>query len=275
MTNLEMENVAGRNSLKNYFYDEKSTMLFWICLILAIPTGGISILVFLCVKIAQFFINSSGDEAMYDRILEDDIKFLKLRAVNVMGMLPEELSLIEPIVTHGYAREADAVNKALEMDVEEKDLLKKIWSSIKSIPSKILSFFSNFFSGKDYTSHEVFFKGRDDRVRCSLVSFTMFSFTEQQIIAYFCNYDIALGIILKEYVREVFYRDVESVSYGNEIWHIYLKNGKLSKMPTSWVRLTNPSGKSIVAAIDGENDILENQIVGMKNLIRSKKEEMA
>ena len=103
----------------------------------------------------------------------------------------------------------------------------------------------------------------------------MISFTEQQISAYICNYDIALGIILKESVREVFYRDVESVDYGGENWHVYTNNGKFSRVPLSWARITVPSGKNILASMAGETDMLENQVTAMKNLIRSKKEEMA
>ena len=275
MTKLEMENMPERNALKKYFYDEKSTMLFWICLILAPFTMCLSLVFFLFVKIAQFMINSSGDEMMYDRVLEKDIEILKDRAVNVMGFVSEELSIIEPILTHGYVKGDKAVIKANELDAEEKDLFQKFKSFIIQIPSKIISFLVNFFTGKDIVSRSIFFKGRDEKVRGSLVSVTMISFTEQQISTYNCNYDIALGVILKESVREVFYRDVESVDYGAENWHVYTNNGNFSRVPLSWTRLTVSSGKNILAYMYGENDMLENQVTAMKNLIRSKKEEMA
>ena len=174
-------------------------------------------------EIAQFFINSSGDEVMYDRVLEKNMDFLKDRAVNTMGFIDEELSIIPPIMTHGYVKRSQSVITANELDAEHKDIFQKFVSFITSIPSKIISFFVNFFTSKDVMSHSIFFKGRDDKVRCSLISITMISFTEQQIVAYVCDYDIALGIILKESVQEVFYRDVESVTYGGENWHVYTK----------------------------------------------------
>lgn len=275
MTKLEMENIGERMPLKKYFYDKKSSLLFWVCLALAFPTAGLSLLVFLVVKIAQLFINSFGDEMTYDRILKQDIDYLKDRAVNVMGLVPEELSLIEPVITHGYASESESVKKLAELAAEKKDPLQKLISFIIAIPLAILSFFRSLFTDKDYVSHSVFFEGRDEKIRGSLISVTMISFTEQQIVAYTCNYDIALGVILEEYVREMFYRDVVSVSYGGEILHIFTNNGKLLRMPASWAILTSPSGKNIVASMAGENDLLENQIMAMKNLIRSKKEEMA
>ena len=275
MTKLEMENINERIPLKKYFYDKKSSAFLWVCVLLAFPTGGISLLVFLGAKIAQLFINFSGDENKYDRILEQDINYLKDRAVNVMGIIPEELSIIEPIVTHGYASESNSVKKLDELDTAKKDFFQECMSFITSIPKKIISFLRNLFTNKDNISHSVFFEGRDEKVRGSLISFTMISFTEQQIIAYTCNYDIALGIILEEYVREMFYRDVASIGYGGEILHIFTNNGKLLRMPAAWTMLTSPSGKSIFASMTGENDLLEDQIMAMKNLIRSKKEEMA
>lgn len=271
MTNLEMENINERIPLKKYFYDEKSSLFFWICLIAAFPTFGATLLFYLVVKL---LINSSGDEMRYDRILQQDISYLRDRAVNVMGLIPEELSLIEPIVTHGYAGD-DAVEKTTETETEKKDLFQKIVTLITSIPKKILSFLRSVFIGKDTISRSVFFEGRDERVRGSLIAVNIVSFTEQQIVTYTCNYDIALGIILKEYVREIYYRDVEMVSYGNKIRHMYLNNGKLLRMSSSWASITVSSVENIVASMAGNNDLLEDQVTAMKNLIRSKKEEMA
>ena len=274
MMKLEMNSMSERKALKKYFYDEKSAMLFWVCLILIPFTMGVSFVFFLGVKIAQFFINSSGDEVMYDRVLEKDIEFLKDRAVNTMGFIAEELSMIPSIMTHGYIKGSQSVIIANELDAEHKDIFQKLVSFMTSIPSKIISFLVNFFTGKDIMSHSIFFKGRDEKVRCSLVSITMISFTEQQVVAYVCDYDIALGVILNEYVNEVFYRDVESVTYGVETWHVPTNDGSIARIPLSWARITVPSGENIVASMYGENDMLENQVTAMKNLIRSKKEEM-
>lgn len=271
MINLEMENINERIPLKKYFYDEKSSLFFWVCVILSIPTVGGAFLVYLIVKL---LINSSGDEMRYDRILQQDIMYLRDRAVNVMGLIPEELSLIEPIVTYGYAGD-DTVEKTAESETEKKDLFQKIVTLMTSLPKKILSFFRRLFSGKDTISHSVFFEGRDEKIRSSLISVHIISFTEQQIVAYTCNYDIALGLILKEYVREIYYRDVETVSYGNKIRHMYLNNGKLLRMSSSWASVTVSSVENIVASMAGNNDLLEDQVTAMKNLIRSKKEEMA
>lgn len=272
MNKLEMDNINERIPLKKYFYDKKSSLLFWICLALAFPTLGSSLLIYFVVKL---IVNSSGDELRYDNILEKDINYIRNRAVNVMGLIPEELSLIEPIVTHGFAKEGSAVKKLAELSAEKKDFFKKCIELIMAIPSMIITFFRNLFTGKDIISHSVFFEGRDEKLRGSLISVTVISFTEQQIVAYTCNYDIALGLILEEYVREMFYRDVSSVDYGEETLHVFTNNGKLSRMPASWTMLTSPAGEHIFASMIGESNLLEDQVMAMKNLIRSKKEEMA
>ena len=269
MMNLKMANINERSPLKRYFYDEDSSnsnffgKWFWISLILSIFMFGIPLVIYISIKIASLVKSSSGDEAIYDSIFDKDINFLKDRAVNVMGFISEELSMIPPILTHGYARESNSVKKSSALDEDRRSWFQKILS-IKNL----------FTKDKEYISHSVFLKGHDERVRCSLVSITMISFTEQQVVAYVCDYDIALGVILNEYVNEVFYRDVESVTYGVETWHVPTNDGSIARIPLSWARITVPSGENIVASMYGENDMLENQVTAMKNLIRSKKEEM-
>ena len=270
MTNWEMDRIIERVPLKRYFYDSDSSSSsffgkwFWISLVASFFLLGIPLVIYIGIKIASVVKSSSGDEIIYDRIFSNDIEFLKDRAVNVMGFVSEELSMIPPIITHGYARESDAVKKSAELEEEKRSLFQKLLE-IKNL----------FTKDKEYISHAVFLKGHDERIRASLISVTMFSFTEQQLVTYVCDYDIALGIILKEYVHEIFYRDVESVVYGIETWHVPTNDGSIARIPLSWTRITVSSGKNIVASMYGENDMLENQVTAMKNLIRNKKIEMA
>lgn len=270
MTNWEMERINERIPLKKYFYAEDSSgsgffgKWFWICLILSLFLLGIPIVLYLIVKIANIVKSSAGDEVIYDQTFAKDIEFLKDRAVDTMGFIPEELSISPPILTHGYAKESSSVKKSSALDKDNESWFQKLLS-IKNL----------FTRDKEYISHAVFLRGSDGRVRGSLVSITMISFTEQQVVAYVCDYDIALGIVLNEYVHEVFYRDVESVAYGVETWHVPANDGSILRVPLSWARITVASGKNILASMYGENDMLEDQVTAMKNLIRNKKFEMA
>ena len=127
---------------------------------------------------------------------------------------------------------------------------------------------------EDHLSRAIFYEGNDKKVRYSLVSMVMIVFTEQQVVAYVCNYDIALGIILKEYTREMFYRDIDFVKYGEETVHVFTDNGKFRRILGTRLLVAVPSGKNISALELGETDMLDNQIKAMDSLIRSKKEEM-
>lgn len=278
---LMMDNLSARKPLKKYFYGGKSwlSIMFWAGIILLIPPAtplGMMVLpIWAVIKIVSVFMSASGDENLYDNILEQDIEYLKKRAVETMGLVEEEYSLIDPIVGFGYADESETVKKGAELEAEKKDFLQKIKDVIFSIPRSIFAFFRQFFEEKDFISRSIFFEGRDKKVRGSLVRVTMISFTEQQIVSYTCNYDIALGVILEEYVREVFYRDVDSVNYGDETLHIFMKDGRLLRTPVTWIRMAVSSGKDIIGSMTGETDLLENQIMAAKSLVRSKKAEMA
>ena len=118
-------------------------------------------------------------------------------------------------------------------------------------------------------------EGSDKKIRSSLASVEFIAFTEEQVLAYVCQYDVALGIILNEYTREVFYRDIDSVNYGSELLHIWSENKKkYRKVAIEQFRMTISSSNNIWASLTGEGSVLENQITAVKALVRSKKEEM-
>lgn len=282
---LEMQPVAGRDSLKKYFYGGKS-FINWIMLAVIILSffskdGTVTMVVIvscIIIKIVLMFQNFGADEVLYDKILVQDVEYLKKRSVDTMGLIEEEYSLIEPISAIGFASN-DAIKMGMELTAEKKNLLQWIWEMLKSIVTAIPRAIYNFYLAilGQYTpmSNAIFFEGRDGKVRGSLVSFTLIVFTEQQIVSYTCNFDIALGTILEEYVREVFYRDVDSVNYGDNTLYIITAENKFKITQNTSLRLAVPSGKDIVAGMLGETDLLGNQIMAMKSLIRSKKEEMS
>ena len=272
---LEMENIAEREKLKTYFYEWHPylDLLFFIGVCTCIVGVGFILLgIWAIIRITVLFMSTSGDEVLYDRILEQDIAFLKKRSIEQMGMIEEEYSLIEPIEGIGGATDDDV--RIFKISTQKRDLLARIGDFFKSVFYKIAALFRALIGRHDLISKDVFFEGNDKRIRSSLVSYTNILFTEQQIVSYNCIYDIALGVILEEYVREVFYRDVDTVIYGDETQHIFTKKLKLIREKLTKVILAVASGKNIVAVMRGETDMLENQIMAMKSLIRSKKEEM-
>ena len=284
---LEVQPVAGRDSLKRYFYGGKSYVNLVMIIVIVItacskeasPTVLLAVIVScIIIKVVLMFQNFGADEVLYDRILGEDVEYLRNRSVKTMGLIEEEFSLIDPITAIGFASN-DAIKMGIEITAEKKNLLQQIWGLFKSlltvIPRKIYNFYLAITGNYTPMSSSIFFEGRDGKVRSSLVSFTLILFTEKQVVSYTCNYDIALGTILEEYVREIFYRDIDSVNYGDNTLYIITADGKFKITQSTNLRLAVPSRKDIVASMLGETDILENQVMAMKSLIRSKKEEMS
>ena len=277
---LKMPVIGERDKLKTYFYEWHPylDLMFWIgvicCCTMFLSPIGIGILgIWAIARITVLLMSTSGDEILYDRLLKQDIEFLRQRSIDSMGMVDEEYSLIEPIETVGYG--TDEIVNVLKISVEKRDFISKIIDFFKQIFFKFIAFVRALIGRPDFVSQEVFFEGNDKKIRTSLVWYTRMVFTEKQIVAFDCIYDIALGIIINENVREVFYRDVDSVNYGDETLHVFTKKFRLVREIITRVRLSVPSGKDIVASMLGENDTLENQVMAMKSLIRSKKEEMS
>lgn len=277
---MEMEAVAERERLKTYFYEYHPylDLMFFIGIVTCItifllPFGLVILGVWAIAKVVVLLMSTSGDEVLYDRILDQDIAFLKRRAIEHMGVIEEEFSLIEPLEGVGLATDDNV--KLFKVISGKKDLLARIGDFFRFIFHRITAVFRALAGRPDFISKCVVFEGNDNRIRCSLVTYTHMVFMENQIVSYICIYDIALGVILEEYVREVFYRDVDTVTYGEETLHLFTKKSRLVKDKLTKVSLAVASGKHVVSSMLGKTDMLENQVMAMKSLIRSKKEELA
>ena len=281
---LKMKDIPRREPLKKYFYGGMSwiniVMIFAVIFAACVAGGpGFVLAVTACivVKIILMVKQSSetADEVLYDKILADDVKALQVRSTDVMGLIKEEFSIIEPLVGVGYAPK-ESVKTGIELTAERKTLN---WELIKSMFKAVPIYFYNLYlslSGKaEIVSKPIFYEGKDKKIRGSLVKVVVVRFTEQQIVAYTCNYDIALGTILEEYVREVFYRDVDSVNYGGETIHVTTKDNRILHLTEMWLQLAVASGNNIVTSLTTTENILDDQVMAVKSLVRNKKEELA
>ena len=299
---LKVENQIDRSKLKKYFYINsgslirvlyKASLAFFALSItmykitsspVAEAFWGIMAFVGVVAFIVSCVLKLSGafktgyakTESFYDEVRKADVAYLRTRAVQVIGLVDEEMSLIDPVVASGFADE-DAVifGKELAANQTKRSIFKRVLDFIFAIPRKIWHFIKIFFFGEEVISQAIFMEGTDKKIRSSLASMEFIAFTEQQVLAYVCQYDVALGIILNEYTREIFYRDIDSVNYGTELLHIWSENSKeYHKIPVEKFRMTISSTNNIWASLIGEENVLGNQITAVKALVRSKKEEM-
>lgn len=131
---LKVENQIDRSKLKKYFYINsgslirllyKASLAFFalsICMYkasmspIAEAFWGIMAFVGVVAFIVSCVLKLSGafktgyakTESFYDEVRKADVAYLRTRAVQVIGLVDEEMSLIDPVVASGFADE-DAV----------------------------------------------------------------------------------------------------------------------------------------------------------------------
>lgn len=213
-------------------------------------------------------------ELAVDECLENDLTSLRERALQKLGIVSEQISLIAPIKVTGpydgftpYANRNDAVHNPL---VRVLLVILKIyffWIYLPYLGIKAL------INQSRYTPRLIFKYGSDDRVRYSMVRAHIFLFSEDQIYVYRISYDICSGEIFEESTYEYFYRDIDCVITGEEHRKI-LSRKKLVDKTFEYFRIIVTSGTSTSAYADCPVSILDTQVMGMRELIRNKKEEI-
>ena len=136
---LKIENQIDRSKLKKYFYINSSGWLdtvFWISLLL-FWTGIGAVVCLICgvIKFAGVFkAGASSAEKLYDEVRKADVQYFRNRAVQVMGLVDEEMSLIDPIVASGFADE-DAIKYGKEVSANDtkRNFLKIIFDFLHFI----------------------------------------------------------------------------------------------------------------------------------------------
>lgn len=261
---LEMNDLRGRRELRRYFYGDISIgkILLKVLGFCLIPFFGIGLIILAFVYFGNFGNNVA--ERDYDEMVQNDIEFLKDRAVENLGMVDEELSLVDPIIATSLSRGEVNVWTAVSGKFS-------IFEYISNIITSILAIFG--FGNK--VPEALYRLGSDSKLRSSWRYFSYTGFTEEQVVTYECQYDIALGVIINEQINEVFYRDVDHVTYGDSTEYCITVNKKVEAFTMTNFGFVVPSGKWVFSRLTGDASILENQVTAVKNLIRSKKTDMA
>lgn len=254
----------SRRSLIKYFYGSKWPLILVIITILQIPAIigrilGLGVVLSVLTLIAALiwfvverFGSNSKIEAIIDTFIESDFKGFKERALNKMGLVLEQVNLIDPILVKGpYYDFSDP-------------------ETSKSILAQIIDFFAGLFR---YKPKLIFKYGSDGKVRYSLLHTQIVLFSETQIYVYEIEYDLCTGQIFVESSTEYFYKNVNCVFTGEKTENI-ISGKEIIKKKFEFFKIVVSSGEYNHAVVDTEKSILENQIMAMRNLIREKKEIM-
>lgn len=193
----------------------------------------------------QLTASNAAAEEKYDTYVKEDIEDFKKRAIERLGIIQEEISIINPI---------EGIGPLLDYK-----------------PQQVQGNVFNLFA---HNLHDLRFKvGVDKKIRYTLLQATVFFFSEEQIYVYQVDYDICSGEIFGDRTYEYFYRDIDCVITGKQLENINRKKDISKEYEYFSVIVT--SGTSTKAISDTDKSILDNQVMGMRVLIRNKKQEMA
>ncbi len=293
-------------------------MFFGICSILA---GAIWFI------IKKITFNKDGEEIV-DEELQIKIEEAKVRGLEKLNIIAEQIERVEPVVLNGitYADgDAAEIKSKGGLVAGVQSLLRSVLSLDKLIIGLIgsfiffiianalasagLSMFLEFvlfaavvgYIGyiiykkfeldsyvrpktikrlKDFTPHLITRLGSDDKLRVSLPSITVYMFGDDQLYVYYQHIDLVTGIVFADGVDEYFYEDIVGIRSSQSIKKTYKRYGFLNLfiktidyLKESISIVTSGCKHTESYVVDMGGSLLDTKFVGMRSLIRQKKNE--
>lgn len=122
--------------------------------------------------------------------------------------------------------------------------------------------------------------GSDDAIRASLPSITVYMFGDDQLYMYYQYLDIVTGKIFCEGVNEYFYEDIVGITSSQETRKAFKRHGFFNLMlkTVEYLRenitvVSSGCTHSESYIVSVGNSLLDTKFVGMRNLVRQKKNE--
>jgi hypothetical protein len=122
--------------------------------------------------------------------------------------------------------------------------------------------------------------GSDDKLRVSLPAVIVYMFGQEQLYVYTYCFDIVTGEVFAEGVEEYFYEDIVGVTSSQKVKKLLVRHGFL-KLFLRTIRYqkecitidTKGMHRSQSYLLDMGQSLLDTKFLGMRNLIRQKKNE--
>lgn len=191
-------------------------------------------------------------EAEYDRVFARDLeKFKSEKGLNMLGLVPEEVALVEPLKLVGPD------------DVMRESKL----SGIALFLRKIVRVFV-------YQGRLIIKQGADGKSRYSCASQNIWYFSENQLCLYEISYDLCTGAIRHESTCEVFYQDLANISTHDKVIYVKKYFKRIPRVYQDFTVTTN-SGEVLSGAVDSgyvRSEEVIQKIKAMEHLARDRKE---
>ncbi len=269
-----MDQTVNRNHIREYFGGKSSKLslllfIIGLCFVWTIIVAVVLWAVALALWIKNALFSDYTYEDDVDKAMAYEFEKCKERSLEKLGLVKEQVSLIEPIFTTGKASYIPATATS---DLAAKQLSKGFLGKLlgKKDFKKALK-----ENDDDPISYQKI--GSDDNLRYTLLCNTALYFGEQQVYIYYEDVDIATGLIYACGTKEYFYKDIEGISVNQT--NTKMLNIKKKK----YIRIINESftislsGSYYTGAFrsvtEGNTDprIGDNQFAAMRTLIREKK----
>ncbi len=264
---LNMISAKVNNLVRQYFLGGNSRGLLIMLagvaiIILAVvigfpPLAIAGLVVILAGYISRFFTGNLGEKEVLSAIAAERLNLQK-RAMEKLGVDESQVSMLDPIVITGYGVSPDAslednAGASSGLSFMKKATMKAIRGAYDPVVAYRIS--------------------SDGRLLSLLTQTTCFYFTEDQLLIYSGNVDISTGKIYDESTLEISYKDISRIKTHQTLWKQFDKKKKKFVYKIEENLTLSACGEPFVFSVNREltESAIDNQIAGMKALVREKK----
>lgn len=271
-----MEQKLNRTNIRQYFGGKSQTLPILLAIVgifaIAIPFVAIILWIIAAVLFIKnrYFSDFTYEEDV-DKAMAYEKEMCKTRALEKLGLIKEQVAIIEPIFTSGPASYIPATATS---DIVFRNMGKGLLG--KALGKKEMKKALKENSDDPLDFEKV---GSDDQLRYTLLCNTALYFGEEQIYIYYENVDIATGLVYQSGTREYFYKDIEAISTTQTNTKQFVPKKKkyirvIRENFTISLAGTYYTGAFGAVTENGDNkNVVDNQFAAMRNLVRDKKNE--
>ncbi len=206
-------------------------------------------------------IRKSGGEMEAINAANIERERLKKRALDKLGLDPDQVSLIDPVVLNGFGISPSASLSAESAAEALSGLAGLSASRLKRL------------NRSAYDPFVAYKLGSNDQLHSMLIQTTLFFFTEDQVLIYSGNVDTSSGKIYSESTREIFYKDITKLTTSQNLVKYYSKHSRKFVYKVQEYFCVSVYGELVRFSVNNElgASVIDQQIAGMKALVREKK----
>ncbi|MCD8190634.1 MAG: zinc-ribbon domain-containing protein [Clostridiales bacterium] len=265
---------VNTNHIREYFLGRKSR---WPGILIVIGIvfcwtgiGFLLVLIGLIAILVEFLMSIFANFAHEDEVdaaWKKQKTVMRERGMEKLNLDRDQISLIPPLVLIGFGKSPDSsFANAREYSAKQSNKFG-VFKALRNL------IFGKRKDGTEYDPVLVKKIGSDGKIRAMLQEYTVYAFTENQVLVYSGDVDISTGLVYNEYTAECFYEDIEGIRLTESMYKVLnaKKRHYESKLTNEFVLYLG--GCNFRCSVNNEVDstVGDEQFGAMRNLIRDKK----